>query len=342
MQGDERATVRGKLRDLSGLGLAMAAALAIAVGATGTAPVRVTDAPPPVPTAATVATAIPQPEPPIRAAFYYPWFPEAWTQNGSFPYTKFKPTGGFYDSSDPAIVARHIGAMTYARLHAGIVSWWGIGSRSDRRVPLLLAQANGKRFKWALYYEQESIGDPTSADISRDLAYIRDAHATSPSYLRVNDDFVVFVYAGPEAEDGCEMAQRWNDADTSGAYVVLKVFRGYRQCGPQPDSWHQYAPALSVDSQAPFSFTISPGFNKSDEPRPRLRRDRERWRKAIRDMVASGAQFQLITSFNEWGEGTAVEPARRWATASGRGAYLDALRELLPPRRWPRGQTVAP
>jgi hypothetical protein len=32
-----------------------------------------------------------------------------------------------------------------------------------------------------------------------------------------------------------------------------------------------------------------------------------------------------VTTFNEWGEGTAVESATEWASPSGYGAYLDAL-----------------
>ena len=42
-------------------------------------------------------------------------------------------------------------------------------------------------------------------------------------------------------------------------------------------------------------------------------------------MVASGKQWQLVTTFNEWGEGTAVEGATEWESPSGFGAYLDAL-----------------
>jgi hypothetical protein len=47
-------------------------------------------------------------------------------------------------------------------------------------------------------------------------------------------------------------------------------------------------------------------------------------------MAASGDNWQLITSFNEWGEGTAVESATQWATPSGEGAYLDALHAIGP------------
>jgi len=42
-------------------------------------------------------------------------------------------------------------------------------------------------------------------------------------------------------------------------------------------------------------------------------------------MIASNEPWQLVISFNEWNEGTAVEAAREWATPSGYGAYLDAL-----------------
>jgi hypothetical protein len=42
-------------------------------------------------------------------------------------------------------------------------------------------------------------------------------------------------------------------------------------------------------------------------------------------LVASGSRFQLLISFNEWGEGTAAESAVEWASPSGYGDYLDAL-----------------
>jgi hypothetical protein len=42
-------------------------------------------------------------------------------------------------------------------------------------------------------------------------------------------------------------------------------------------------------------------------------------------MIGSGAPFQLITTFNEWGEGTSAESATEWQSASGYGAFLDAL-----------------
>jgi hypothetical protein len=271
-----------------------------------------------------------QPSIPVRAAFFYDWFPEAWRQQGLNPFTHYTPTAGFYDSGNRSVIAAQIGAMRYAHLDAAIVSWWGRGSKSDRRLPRLLSSArNG--FHWAIYDEAEGQGNPSSSAIRRDLLYLRAHAASSPAYLRIHGRFVVFVYA--QGSDGCDMARRWMAANTVGAYIVLKVFAGYRTCPAQPDGWHQYAPAGAEDEQRPYSFSISPGFFKATEASPRLARDPTAWQKAVKDMVASRARFQLVTTFNEWGEGTAVESARQWQSGSGYGTYLDALHNLLPARK---------
>ena len=47
-------------------------------------------------------------------------------------------------------------------------------------------------------------------------------------------------------------------------------------------------------------------------------------------MVKTNEPLQLITTFNEWGEGTAVESAQEWASASGYGSYIDALHDAIP------------
>lgn len=268
------------------------------------------------------AAAAADPTLPLRAAFYYPWFPEAWTQLGITPYTKYTPSLGYYDSASSAIIREHIASMQYGNIAAGIASWWGQGSRTDGRVDAILSATAGTGFTWSLYYEPEGQGDPTSTQINNDLTYIQSHYASDPSYLRLSGRSVIFVYA--DAADGCAMADRWKQANTVNAYIVLKVFAGYRACASQPDGWHQYAPAVASHSQGTYSYTISPGFDKVGET-TRLPRDPVRWRQNIRDMMASGAAFQLVTTFNEWGEGTSVESASQWSSASDRGTYLDAL-----------------
>ena len=96
----------------------------------------------------------------------------------------------------------------------------------------------------------------------------------------------------------------------------------------QPDSWHQYVPADSYDQQDTYSATVSPGFFKFDELVPRLRRDPRRFEADLRRQVTSAARWQLVTTFNEWGEGTAVEPSEQWQSPSGYGTYLDVMRSV--------------
>jgi hypothetical protein len=274
----------------------------------------------------------------MRLVFYYPWFPRNWTQEGPdgrpiYPYTRYHPSLDYYDSADRAIVDKHIDAMRYANIDGGIASWWGQNSEEDRNFSTLLARAEGMPFRWCIYHELESKRSLTVSDIESDLKYVGEKYAGHPNYLRADGRFVIFVYTTiKEKAEGCAMASRWKQANTVNAFIVLKVFKDYGSCTDQPDCWHQYAPAKRFDIcrkgrilGKTYSCTISPGFWWVVEQQPQLARDLDEWRSSIRQMIASNAMFQLITTFNEHGEGTGVESCSEWGSESGYGAYLDWL-----------------
>ena len=75
------------------------------------------------------------------------------------------------------------------------------------------------------------------------------------------------------------------------------------------------------------SINISPGFKHADPGKTTFleRAGEELWTDLVRQMVGSEVNWQLITSYNEWGEGTSVESALEWQTESGYGMYLDVL-----------------
>jgi hypothetical protein len=272
-----------------------------------------------------------QPFFPIRATFYYAWYPEAWSHQAVFPHSRFQPSLDYYSADAAATVHAQLAALRYAHLNAGIYSWWGQDGYppTDLRFWRYLAAARATPFRWAIYYEREGYFDPSVDEIRSDLEYIRDTYATKPAYLKVGGRFVVFVYGSQS--DNCEStARRWREANTVGAYVVLKAFDGYSSCQEQPDAWHQYSAALAQYSLAPDAFMIAPGFDEATAAEPRLSRDPLRWQDDVAAMLASNALWQLVLTFNEWPEGTSVESAREWATPSGFGAYLDVLHELLP------------
>ena len=261
-------------------------------------------------------------DPAIRAAFYYPWFPEGWTQDGVFPFTAYHPSLGYYGSSDRSVIQRHIEAMQYGNIDAGIASWWGPGHYTDTAFDALLEEAGGTGFKWAVYYEAESVGNPTAGQIRADLRYVEARYARDPSYLRVDGRWVVFVYS--TNDDRCELAERWKEAALPNVFVVLKAFPRHRDCAAQPDAWHYYNPLVYTAGLAPDSFAISPGYTKPGDEQT-VARDLERWQESVREMASSTVRFQLILTFNEWGEGTSIESAEEWASPSGHGAYLDVL-----------------
>ena len=267
------------------------------------------------------------PSGPIRAAFYYPWFPEAWEQGGVDPFTRFAPSAGLYDSSVDSVIDGHLAAMRWGHIDAALASWWGLDTPTDLRLTKLLDRSVGSGIWWAPYVEQEGYGDPSVAEIDADITALLDRFDSHPQALLLDGRLVVFVYADPD--DGCAMVDRWTSANAGRVHLVLKVFSGYEACAQQPDAWHQYAPANASDAQLPWSYTVSPGFWLAEPGAPeRLARAADRFRADVQSMVGSGAQFQLVTTFNEWGEGTSVESAGEWASDSGFGVYLDILHDI--------------
>jgi hypothetical protein len=125
------------------------------------------------------------------------------------------------------------------------------------------------------------------------------------------------------------VVNRWVRANTVGAHLVFEAFPGYLDCPTQPDGWHLYGGGTDDTMLSPYSSSISPGFWKAAEP-PFLARDPASWVRNIGTMLGSGTQWQLVTTFNEWAEGTSVESAEEWASDSGFGTYLDALHEATP------------
>ena len=227
-------------------------------------------------------------------------------------------------------------ALQYAHIDFGISSWWGQGSKTDRRFALMLQKAAGTGFNWTIYYEaagnhisrEAGSPDPTEAQIASDLSYIKSHYASDPSFLHVDGKPVIFVYDSPAPT--CATLDRWHQANAAeGFYLQMKVFPGWQSCANQPDSWHQYHPSNPRDTLAreitKYSYDISPGSFKANEGSPRLVRSSATFTAAVKAMTASKAPWQLVTTFNEWGEGTAVESAQEWSSSSGYGSYLDIL-----------------
>jgi hypothetical protein len=277
-----------------------------------------------------IGTVVAQPTFPVAATFFYPWFPQLWTHNGVFPYTNYTPSLGWYSSTDDSTIDQQLALLQQAHLQVAIGSWWGQDDYRSLNDAYLMARTERvdspyPALRWSLYYEAEALGDPSVSQLVADLNYLAANDFPHPSYFRVNGAPVLFVYA--DAADGARMASRWAQAKASFGrplYVVLKLYPGYTTDPNQPDSWHQYDPAVPTDLQPPYSVSVSPGFWKIGMT-PTLLRDATVFATNVQAMVAARPQFELVTTWNEWGEGTAIEPASEFGQT-----YVTILCNALP------------
>ena len=259
---------------------------------------------------------------PIRAAFYYPWFPETWSVNGS-P-VKYTPTLGLYGNGHATVQRAHVDMLVYSNVNVAIASWWGPNTHLDRsRITNLLNKSKGKSLKWTIYHEEQR--DQTIDEIRADLSYVKKWFAWHENWAHVDGRPLLFVYNGSD----CDTSERWMAASSGEWYVVLKSFRDHDDCPVQPDHWHEHGPANAVVHEPGYSFSISPGFWRADQNTPVLARlSTEEWRSNVMDMVNSKEPWQLIATFNGWGDGTAVEGATEWSGSSDYGRYVDVLHDI--------------
>lgn len=289
-----------------------------------------------------------------RGCFYYPWYGGAggagWNQQGMNPFTKYAPTRGYYDTRDLATVEAQVADMQYANCDVGIASWWGKGSFTDQSMPTLTRAANATAFHWAIYYEPS--GQTQNISVTRivsDVTYLRSHYGSGLLRVGANKAIVIFVYNALDTTQalGCQTAANWASAKRRlaangiAAYVDLKVFPGFSSCANQPDGWHQYGPATQLHdfSSAPGdgSMTLSPGYYKANELAPRLMRDIASFQGGLTTIASKHVPWELVTTYNEWGEGTAVEASSgcqarvtntsqcSWTSAGGHSTYTDVM-----------------
>lgn len=279
----------------------------------------------------------------------------------------FEPTTELYSSFNDVIINWQLAKMKEAKIEVAINSWWGQADKTDKAFKKIITDSMNRdsnpypNLRWALYYEKEGTGDPTVNEIVSDLNYIKTNYASQPGMLKIDGKIVIFVSADPS--DNTEMVNRWATAKSTvgGIYTVLEVFPTYETSVNRSDSWHQYTPAERSDQQGTHSYSVSPGFwlngedmrlcrNVDGSPRPNCKASAPSvtvpsFKDAVQAMVSANTKWKLIQTWNQWGEGTGVEPAQKVnqvpsgnaspdladPSVSNSNAYIDVLKEMLPP-----------
>lgn len=255
----------------------------------------------------------------IRAAFVYAWYPEQWTGAGH----RYTSTLGEYESGDPSVISAHINQLQYAKIDAGIYSWWGRNSATDQRFPAYLDVAESKNFKWAVYYEMDFTGTRSPGDIWWDLMYLKDTYFNRASYLHVDGKPVLFIYSPGGT---CDTVAKWKALGT-GLYLSMTDVANWWTCNVL-DSWHPYRPASRVAAtyagSTLYAMSVSAGFWAAWEDTPRLSRDFTAWEQSVGAVQQWNPPWQLYY-FNEFGEGTNIEPSTARCEAYMCSDYLGTL-----------------
>ncbi len=258
----------------------------------------------------------------VVSAFYYPWFSGAgsgdnhWAQNGFDPpddiASNYYPALGVYSSGSSQVLDQQMTEIHQAGIDEIAVSWWGSGSLEDERLPTVLASATAHHVAVAVQlepYQGRSVAS-TVADVERLFGsygiktyYLYNAFvgvdpsdwATALDTLRAQG-LTVFAQTGLV---GQAVAGHF-----SGVYTYDILTYGPSKLARYCAEAHAHA-LLCAPSVGPGFDAFRATGNPHILPRLGGKTYDRMWRAAI----AAGADRVTITSFNEWQEGTQIEPA---------------------------------
>jgi hypothetical protein len=281
-----------------------------------------------------------------------------WDQSGATPPadigSDYYPVLGPYSAVDPAVVAQHFAWLRQAGVGVIATSWWGRGSTEDRAVPVLLDAA--ERYGIAVAFHIEPYAGRTADGVVQDITYLYDRYGDHAAFFRSsartrwsNDDRpkgLFFVWSSSVPHDGAGVVgpEYWRDAMDlvhtlpEGGLVIANTPSGSWVDGGHFDGLYNYATldtspgfdwARTLPPDAWYIPSLVPGFSAQRigyDPGTFTARDdgatyEQQWAAAL-DTGIEPAMVS-ITSFNEWHEGTQIEPAEPGAMRNESNAYDD-------------------
>lgn len=255
------------------------------------------------------------------AIFYYPWYSTPlrdgrwahwYVEHDGAPVlsTSYFPTRGLYSSSNVKIVSAQMREIAAAGVDTIIVSWWGIDSPEHERLELTAEAAKRHGLTVAVHVEPYDARTPARA--ADDIARLHAEGGYTDFYVYDADREQAAVWSEALAPlDGVRifghttLVGRAKASGFDGVYTYDVVtwngslFR--RLCTQARTAGLLCAPSVGPGYDARLA-------TRDEATRPRLHGvtyDRM-WKTAIR----SGADIVTITSYNEWQEGTQIEPAQ--------------------------------
>ena len=255
--------------------------------------------------------------------------------------TAHYPACGVYNSLDPTLVKSHIDLAKSNGVTGFIVSWWGQQSkqtRDDSSVPLMLQCAEREHFKISVYWEQvPGTGAERNARAINDLVYLVTRFGTNDAFLKVGRQPVIFIYervlsqipkaswpaiiSGARAKAGpfLLIADKYEETNARLFDGLHRYNISWAGVGKTPAELRAWAAQYDGDGvklarqyHRISCATVIPGYNDTKMRKPGRNVDRQNgqvyrtlWEEAIR----ANPDWIVITSWNEWLEGSEIEPS---------------------------------
>lgn len=278
--------------------------------------------------------------------FYYGWYAnpfydDEWLHWQEFNHnppwdiaSSFYPKLGSYSSADVAVLDQHMKWIESAGIDVLIYSWWGQDDLTDRNTRLVLDAASDHNLK--LSFLIEPYLGRTTRSICEDIEYLHREFGNHPAIFRVSRPTeygnnprlrsMIFVYA-PEYPDHelMMLADQIHDSEYDSILLLhstdvsavdrthadgIFAYEAYQSLM----HFYEGIAGAAVKKNVIFIPCVSPGFNinrtlgsRSQIFRPR--RNGQTYDLWWEKVLISDTDFVSIISFNEWHEGTQIEPA---------------------------------
>ena len=269
------------------------------------------------------------------SAFYYPWYGTSsldgafqhWSQRGHTPpndiASAYYPLRGLYSSSDTLVTAGQMNEIRAAGIDEIAVSWWGQGSAEDIRLPEVVAAARADGISVAVHLEPYA--GRTVASTVADLVYLR-RYGIRTFYVYRPLDLSIADWAAAKVDLHADGSTVFAQTALVGA-AAAAGFDGVYTYDIVVYGGGKFA-RLCAQAHAVKLLcapSVGPGYDArrgSGDPVVKPRRNGATYDSMWRMAIQSGADRVTITSYNEWHEGTQIEPASSSPTRRGRYRYL--------------------
>jgi glycoprotein endo-alpha-1,2-mannosidase len=264
------------------------------------------------------------------AVFYYPWYATPdhdghwshWEQNGKAPEhadigANFFPMNGVYSSADAGVIESHMQQIAAAGIDTVVSSWWGKGSYEDGVLTQILAAAKPLHLNVAAHIEPYKGRNDSTLRSDHDYLYdrgVRDFYIYQTQSLSTAGVRAAQALAGDDRFFGEAANQagvrngsfmQWSsEADFDGIYTYDP--RGF--AGGDFRAICETARAHELLCMP----SVGPGWDGTRAtkiPGVVNRRNGAYYDESWQGAIDAKADIVTITSFNEWHEGTQIEPA---------------------------------